>query len=517
MEGPGATDDVGARARHAKALLVGDVEHFSRVRRRLCKPPSFLLFFFIAIAGKGRRELVPLSSFDVDFIHLGGQRQRERFLARARQRRPPKAEQRLCSREAVPRVVDLVQCDDDAAVDKIQHAVEAVFGKAGEGGCHVQPSVCVGGILNPKSASAAYHAARVQPQSSRAPSGGRAIDREMQRRVNTTATRRAGNARAMTDSPPPLIGLRDLPLDLQARLVAAILDRMPVDRAVFAAAGVARFVVGPQVYDPAFDAAYQPACARAGLKTAVCGTWRATYEALVDDLQCAIGRDRQRRNVAQRLAVLESPSIPSDARRSLLCDACLADWPLLLRLLLRVPASEEDTEWLTERLSDAVEYSSPNCMSVLIEAGADPAGRHGCGELLVAFAANREALEEMEILLDAGAPLHDDNDVDPLFSAAFGGAPSTVSRLLERGADPHRLHRDGRTILIAACQEDWLMTHDDNERGKAKIVPMLLDAQVDVNAHDKHGRSALAYARVCGYMSIVAQLRAARRRQAVVP
>lgn len=335
--------------------------------------------------------------------------------------------------------------------------------------------------------------------------------------------------------------LRALPLDVHTRIVAAVVDSLPVDRAVFAAWWVTRLLVGPHVDDPAYDGAYEPACARVGLTVAVCGTWKATHAQLVKEVEKTIGRRREHYKANLGVAALEQPRAFSGMWSVLVSSAWDQNCTLLLRVLFErcaegdaplcatdnpevakdavseqaLQGSNNDKSPKTRRsylvyaLSEAVECCSTDAVRILLEAGANPAGRHLCGELLVAFAAERDAVQEMDLLLDAGAPLYDDyqdgHDYgDPLFEAVHNGAMDGTRRLLERGADPHRLDRQGRTTLFRACTTNWTLI--DPEPRKLQIVHMLLAAGVDPEVRCNDGFRAIDIARKNGFTSIVEAL-----------
>ena len=366
------------------------------------------------------------------------------------------------------------------------------------------------------------------------------------------ASRVLGAPTMASTSASAALCLRSLPLDVQTRIVAAVLDTLPVDRAVFASWWVVRLLVESPVSGLLCDSAYEPVCARAGLKTAVCGTWRATYHQLATEMRRLVGWNRKRRRAKYNVAALEQPRAFWGCWTSAMRNAASRNCTLFLRILLdrckegdaRLRATgdpdvdcqkyvyndqdenddenDEDDESppFKERLaelqskfdnplSDAIESCATDAVRILLAAGANAAARHECGPSLVAFAAERGALKEMDLLLDAGAPLHDDEDPDhyiedPLFAAATHGEEKTTRRLLERGADPLRLDRCGRTPLIRACEA---VEHlPDPESDKLNVVRMLLEAGVDPEVRANNGRLAIDVAYASGFSSIVAAL-----------
>ena len=245
--------------------------------------------------------------------------------------------------------------------------------------------------------------------------------------------------------------LRSLPLDVQTRIVAGVLDLLPVDRAVFASWWVVRLLVEPPVSGLLCDSAYEPVCARAGLRTAVCGTWRATYHQLATEMRRLVGCNRNRRDAKYHVAALEQPRAFWGCWLSAICKASSRNCTLFLRILLdgckegdaRLRATgdpdvdrqkyvdidqdkneddgDDESPPLKGRLAElrsnfdnplqnAIESCATDAVRILLAAGANAEARHECGPSLVAFAAERGALKEMDLLLDAGAPLQEDED-----------------------------------------------------------------------------------------------------------
>jgi uncharacterized protein len=104
--------------------------------------------------------------------------------------------------------------------------------------------------------------------------------------------------------------------------------------------------------------------------------------------------------------------------------------------------------------------------------------------------------EPFTILLDKGADIQlEGSQYTPLIAAAMGGELEKVQILLERGAKPNAVGKDGITALMAATV-----------KGKARIVKYLLENKADPNLTTTDGTTALILAVEMGSYASVEQL-----------
>jgi len=102
----------------------------------------------------------------------------------------------------------------------------------------------------------------------------------------------------------------------------------------------------------------------------------------------------------------------------------------------------------------------------------------------IAAAACARAAREVEII-----PSAEDN---AFFAAVFSGDENGVKKFLSKGANPNIGTKDGYTLLMEAVK----IPQAEN---RLAIVKMLLDAGVNICAHDAKGNSALHLAAACGF------------------
>lgn len=108
-------------------------------------------------------------------------------------------------------------------------------------------------------------------------------------------------------------------------------------------------------------------------------------------------------------------------------------------------------------------------------------------------------------IADAEATDHDDF---ALARAAHLGNIDVVRFLLDAGADPRFVDRDGNTVLIWAAR--WLRAEADTDprtaSNKASVVQILLDRGVDVDESGEGGHTALTVAAFAGHKEVVRDL-----------
>ncbi|MDD3769981.1 ankyrin repeat domain-containing protein [Sulfuricurvum sp. IAE1] len=131
--------------------------------------------------------------------------------------------------------------------------------------------------------------------------------------------------------------------------------------------------------------------------------------------------------------------------------------------------------------------------------GANPNDEEENGESVICFAMRYHCDEEIiELLADSGADLfHTDHEGVSVFDVAvtYNNLP-LIERLIREGFDVNRPTRNsGFTPLMGAvCY------------GRTEIIRKLLEMGVDVSARDRHGLSALDFARKMHKKSILALL-----------
>lgn len=139
-------------------------------------------------------------------------------------------------------------------------------------------------------------------------------------------------------------------------------------------------------------------------------------------------------------------------------------------------------------------------VDMLLAAGADlerTSGRRSMTPLLAGLDAIQE--ETALGLLDRGADPFavDKNGENALIWAAFNGCERVVRRLLADGADPDFRRHDGGTALMSAAA-----------KGRLEIVRCLLDGGADPNLRDRNGATALVRAVERGQDAVAELLRA---------
>jgi hypothetical protein len=136
-------------------------------------------------------------------------------------------------------------------------------------------------------------------------------------------------------------------------------------------------------------------------------------------------------------------------------------------------------------------------------------------------AVRKGRVDRAVVLLDRGADAH---IVDPAGSplltvAARLGHESLVDLLLKRGADPNLRDRNDLTALALASEEgngrivEMLLNHDKRrgaadllgacDKGKAKVVALMLDRGADINARNSDGETPLMIAAGKGHLELV--------------
>jgi ankyrin repeat protein len=139
------------------------------------------------------------------------------------------------------------------------------------------------------------------------------------------------------------------------------------------------------------------------------------------------------------------------------------------------------------RISNAAMDGNRTAVADLLKQGADVNGPQGDGSTALHWAADREDLEMMQMLVRAGANVNAKTrlgDITPLLMAAKSGNSAVVDLLVKAGADTKAVSTTGTTPLMLAAAS-----------GNADAVRILLNAGVPVNAKDLYqGQTALMFA-----------------------
>jgi ankyrin repeat protein len=243
---------------------------------------------------------------------------------------------------------------------------------------------------------------------------------------------------------------------------------------------------------------------------------RALSEAGVDALWYAAGAGDPER-VEALLVLGGDPHAVSTDGRSVVAVAARAGSAETLRLLLREGASPHPPGGLAgyaRAAGDAIPLfaaataGSADCVRMLLDLGADAAAPDSAGQTALMHAGTPEVIP---ILLAAGCP-RDARDIyrrsaldKALFDrqaavqAAMRAAPdvrdmrvlepdvqrrqaAVVSALLDAGIDPEGRDEHGRTALIGYCMQFDVAT---------ALVELLIARRVSVHARDPEGRTAL--------------------------
>jgi uncharacterized protein len=138
------------------------------------------------------------------------------------------------------------------------------------------------------------------------------------------------------------------------------------------------------------------------------------------------------------------------------------------------------------RVVEAVKKSDPKAVRSLISQRAEVNATEPDGSTALHWAAQRDNVEMVEILLAAGANARTANryNVTPLALAAMNGNAAIIERLLKAGAEANGSSEEGQTHLMTAALN-----------GKADAVKLLLAHGADVNAKEPlRGQTALMWA-----------------------
>jgi ankyrin repeat protein len=139
------------------------------------------------------------------------------------------------------------------------------------------------------------------------------------------------------------------------------------------------------------------------------------------------------------------------------------------------------------RLAEAAQQGDAQAVRVLLSQKAAVNGRQGDGSTALHWAAQRDDLPLVQLLLGAGADPNAttrNGALTPLDMAAQNGSAGVMAALLKAGADPKITTTEGATVLMTASAS-----------GNTDAVQLLLDHGADPNAREKtYGQTALMFA-----------------------
>ena len=139
------------------------------------------------------------------------------------------------------------------------------------------------------------------------------------------------------------------------------------------------------------------------------------------------------------------------------------------------------------RLSEAAMNGNNALVRSLLKEKVDVDGALGDGTTALHWAAFRDDLDLVKLLLASGANPKGatrEGGITPLFMACTNGNAAIVSAMLAAGADPNTVNANGTTALMTAAAS-----------GSVDAVKVLLDHGADVKAKEHaHGQTALMFA-----------------------
>ena len=153
------------------------------------------------------------------------------------------------------------------------------------------------------------------------------------------------------------------------------------------------------------------------------------------------------------------------------------------------------------RLSEAAMEGNTARVRSLLKEKVDVDGAQGDGTTALHWAAFRDDLDLVKLLLASGAnpkAATREGAITPLFMACTNGNAAIVSAMLAGGADPNTVNANGTTALMTAAAS-----------GSVDAVKVLLDRGAGVKAKERaHGQTALMFAAALNRESVVKLLTA---------
>jgi hypothetical protein len=156
--------------------------------------------------------------------------------------------------------------------------------------------------------------------------------------------------------------------------------------------------------------------------------------------------------------------------------------------------------------------SSPEILQILINNGGEikdtvsPDPQNILSLALQGDKSSETKMEMVKILVKAGIPIDTPGTLDrtPLYPAIDTMNREMVKWFLENGADPNHRDERGNTPLIYTVEN-----FEGKEKGKLKIVEILLEYKANPGLEDKSGISAMDAARLRNYREIMEVLKKA--------
>jgi ankyrin repeat protein len=168
-----------------------------------------------------------------------------------------------------------------------------------------------------------------------------------------------------------------------------------------------------------------------------------------------------------------------------------------LSMAMLLTAAPADT-----RLADAAMQGDNDSVRSLLKQKVDVNAPQGDGSTALHWAAYRDDLEMVKLLLAAGANVRAttrEGAITPLLMACQNGSAAMIETLLKAGSDANAVKTNGTTPLMMAAAS-----------GNADAVKMLLAHAANVNAKESaHGQTALMFAAALNRAAVIKTLMAA--------
>jgi uncharacterized protein len=158
------------------------------------------------------------------------------------------------------------------------------------------------------------------------------------------------------------------------------------------------------------------------------------------------------------------------------------------RRLARASLLELGISWHAESCAQCVRDGDFKAVEMFLASGYPPDLRDKHGVPMLCLAARFKHHGIVELLLEAGCDINvqsDDRGFSSLMDAAQNGDQTLLRYLLDKGADPNLVSKDGQSALVIA------VGRNDVDASKA-----LLESGADADLSDKLGLSARKYAKL---------------------
>ena len=152
-------------------------------------------------------------------------------------------------------------------------------------------------------------------------------------------------------------------------------------------------------------------------------------------------------------------------------------------------------------------------LKILLDAGAKPQPKEAKAPYsILAVAARNEDSDMVDLFLSHGFDINEagEDGVTPLMGSLFFGKSDRVLHILEKGGDPNRQDKEGRTALMI------LAGSPISEAQRDAMLKGLLDHHADVNLTNLKGETALILAGSAGKVSMVEALKASGAKETEV-